>query len=239
VIQADEVRTVLDPLPVSSIFGVGPRTAKRLEAMGVHTVGELAARPREEVLSRFGSSGAWIHDLAHGIDPRRVSARREEKSYSIERTFATDLQDREELRLKLFGFCEELAFRLRDHGLRGRTVSIKARFWNFKTVTRSHTLDLPTNLAPRIWSAARGLLDRVPPGPLRLLGVAVSGLDDVRTPVQGQLFASGTATTVGPASESGAAQEARLERTAESLDKLRRKFGPGTVVPASLLGRPR
>jgi DNA polymerase-4 len=188
-------------------------------------------------MSRFGASGAWIHDLAHGIDPRRVSPRREEKSYSIERTFATDVQDRDELRLKLFGFCEELAFRLRDHGLRGRTVSIKARFWNFKTITRSHTLDLPTNLAPRIWSAARALLDRVPPGPLRLLGVSLSGLEDVRAPVQGQLFQP-VAPSLGKPDEPPS-EDTRLERATASLDKLRRKYGAGTIVPASLLGRDR
>jgi DNA polymerase IV len=232
VIEAHEVRTVLDPLPVSKIFGVGPRTAKRLEALGVNTVGDLAAKPREDVLARFGASGAWIHDLAHGIDPRRVTARREEKSYSIERTFVKDLQDREELRLKLFEFCEELAFRLRDHGLRGRTVSIKARFWNFKTLTRSHTLDFPTNLGARMWSVARELLDRVPPGPLRLLGVQISALEDVRTPVQGQLFPGSAPQREKPGQEA----DTRLSRATEGLDRLRRKYGAGTVVPASLLG---
>ena len=157
VIRPEEVREVLDPLPVSKIFGIGPRTAMRLETLGVRTVGELAAKPREEVLRRFGSSGAWIHDLAHGIDPRRVTPRRVERSFSIERTFATDLVDRDDLRLKLFSYCDELAYRLRDNGLRGRTITIKARFWNFKTVTRSHTLPFPTNLGPRIWSVARTL----------------------------------------------------------------------------------
>ena len=132
------------------------------------------------------------------------------------------------MRLKLFEFCEELAFRLRDHGLRGRTLSIKARFWNFKTVTRSHTLEFPTNLGARMWSVARELLDRVPPGPLRLLGVQISALEDVRTPLQGQLFAGGA-----PQREDAGDQ--RLSRATEGLDKLRRKYGAGTVVPASLL----
>jgi DNA polymerase-4 len=232
VIRPDEVRAVLDPLPVSKIFGIGPRTAVRLEALGVRTVGELAASPREEVLRRFGSSGAWIHDLAHGIDPRRVTPRRVEKSFSIERTFENDLVDRDDLRLKLFSYCEELAYRLRDNGLRGRTITIKARFWNFKTVTRSHTLSFPTNLGPRIWSVARTLLDRVPPGPLRLLGAQISALEDVRTPVQGQLFGAAK-----PATEGGSASDSDLQRATAGMDALRRKFGPGAVVPASLLGK--
>jgi DNA polymerase-4 len=198
-------------------------------------VGELAALPRADVLERFGSSGAWIHDLAHGIDPRRVSPRREEKSYSIERTFVHDVTDREELRLKLFAQCEELAYRLRSAGLRGRTVTLKARYWNFKTVTRRRTLPFPTNLGPRIWAAARALLGRVPPGPLRLIGVAVSGLEDVRVPLQGQLF--GRAEPAEPAEEGTDPADAELERATVGLDRLREKYGPGTVVPASLLGR--
>ena len=238
IIRRDEVRTVLDPLPVSKIFGVGPRTAKRLEALGVTTVGELAALPRGEVLARFGSSGAWIHDLAHGIDPRRVTPRREEKSLSIERTFMSDVTDREELRLKLFAQCEELAYRLRSSGLRGRTVTLKARYWNFKTVTRRRTLPFPTNLGPRIWAAARALLARVPPGPLRLIGVQVSALEDVRTPLQGQLFGG----RAEPAEEATDPADADWERATAGLDRLREKYGPGTVLPASLLippGSPR
>ena len=136
-IAASEVQSVLSPLPVSAIFGVGPRTAKRLESMGIRTVGELAGLPREAVLARFGSSGAWIHDLAHGVDPRRVHPHREEKSISVERTFPEDLSDRSELRRRLLEFSEELAWRLRASGLRGRTVALKARYWDFRTVTRT------------------------------------------------------------------------------------------------------
>jgi DNA polymerase-4 len=246
VIRPSEVRAVLDPLPVSKIFGVGPRTAKRLEALGVNTVADLAALKREDVLARFGSSGAWIHDLAHGIDPRRVVPRREEKSLSIERTFETDLDDREELRLKLLEFSEELAWRLRAAGLRGRTVALKARFWNFKTVTRTRTLELSTNLGPRLYSVGRELLDRVPRMPLRLLGLQVAGLEDVRSPVQGSLFGAGrsaqpAAVPAEPARGGQALEpsEQRRELVTAGLDELRRKFGRGAVVPASLLGRQR
>ena len=233
VIRHDEVRALLDPMPVSAIFGVGPRTAKRLEALGVHTIGELAARPRDEVLARFGAAGAWIHELAHGIDPRRVNPRREEKSYSVERTFEQDLSDREKLLLALFEFSDELGERLRDRGLRGRTISIKARYTNFKTVTRSFTLDFATNLGPRIYSTARTLFARTPPGALRLLGVQVSGLEDVRAPIQGDLFGS------APTNSTGEPGVERLERATASVDKLRKKFGARTVVPASLLASSR
>ncbi len=236
VIEPQEVRSVLDPLPVSAIFGVGPRTAKRLESMGVRTIADLATRPRDEVLERFGASGAWIYDLAHGIDVRRVNPRREEKSFSQERTFATDETDREMLKKRLFEFSEELAFRLRSHGLRSRTVSIKARYWNFKTITRTKTLDTSTNLGVRIYSAARELFDRVPMGPLRLIGVQVSALEDVRTPAQGQLFQNGSLFPIDKPEPNVADQ--RRERAAASLDRLRAKFGPGTVVPATLVAPP-
>jgi DNA polymerase IV len=232
VILPDRIREVIDPLPVSKIFGVGPRTAKRLEALGVKTVGDLAARDRRDVLREFGASGAWIHDLAHGIDARRVTTRRVEKSHGMERTFPKDIIDREELRLILYEFCEEVSFVLRDRGLRGRTVTLKARFWNFKTVTRSRTLDVPINLGKRIYAVTRELLAKIPEGPLRLLGVQVSNLEDVRTPVQTGLFGSLEADEPDTGAE-------KMAKASSALDKLRKRYGRGTVVPASLLGRKR
>ena len=229
VIQPDEVRDVLDPLPVSKIFGVGPRNAKRLESLGVRTVADLANRTRIEVLREFGASGAWIHDLANGIDTRRVSPHRVEKSHGMERTFAEDIADREELRLILYEFCEEVSYDLRHRGLRGRTITLKARYASFKTLTRSKTVDVPVNEGKRIYTVARELLGRVPEGPLRLLGVSISNLSDVRAPVQTGLFGS---NDVDPPTADG-----KNAKTTEALDKLRRRFGKGTVVPASLLKR--
>jgi DNA polymerase-4 len=229
VIEAHEIRAVLDPLPVERIFGVGERTAKRLEALGVTTVSQLASRPRAEVMREFGASGAWIHDLAHGIDARRVNPRREEKSHGLERTFERDVADREELATVLYEFCEEVSHELRHRGLRGRTVTLKARYADFRTLTRSRTLELPVNLGKRIYAVARELLERVPPGALRLLGVQVSNLTDVRAPVQADLF-GGEASAAEPG-------ERRLERATEALDHLRARFGAGTVVPGHLLSR--
>ena len=242
VIRPEEVRDVLDPLPVSKIVGVGPRTALRLESLGVRTVGDLARRPRAQVVAEFGATGTWIHDLAHGIDPRRVTPRREEKSHGMERTFPRDVADREELRLSLLSFCEDVAFGLRDKGLRGRTVTLKVRYANFRTITRSRTLEHATNLGPRLYATVRELLDRVAAGPVRLVGVQVSNLEDVRAPVQESLFAESEAAERPAASPGGRRADAgraraKLERATEGLDRLRRKYGARAVVPASLLGR--
>ncbi|MEZ6017262.1 MAG: DNA polymerase IV [Planctomycetota bacterium] len=236
VILPDEVRAVLDPLPVSKIYGVGPRTAERLQRLGVRTVRDLASRPREEVAREFGASGTWIHDLASGIDQRRVTPRRDEKSRGVERTFSKDIADRDELRALLLSFCEEVAFHLRHKGLRGRTVTLKARFGDFRTVSRSKTLDFPTNLGPRLYAVTRELLEKVEARPLRLLGVQVSRLEDVRQPSQPTLFPLGAE----PSTRADFLQSSeKLARATESLDKLRRRFGRDIVVPAALVGRAR
>ena len=230
VIEPDEIKAVLDPLPVSKIFGVGPRTAQRLERLGVRTISDLANLDRQEVAGRFGASGLWIHDLAHGVDPRRVTPRREEKSHGMERTFPEDLRDRSELRAHLLGFCEEVAFVLRDKGLRGRTVTLKARFSTFKTVTRTRTLDFPTNLGPRLYQVASELLDKIDRRPLRLLGIQVSKLEDVRTPVQPMLFEGADGPT-----RADSEREEKLGRAAAGMDRMREKFGRNAIVPATLL----
>ncbi len=235
VIRHGEERAVLDPLPVSKIFGVGPRSAKRLQGMGVRTIGDLASRPRRVVARQFGASAIWIHDLAHGIDPRRVTPRREEKSHGMERTFAEDISDQEELRALLMSFSEEVAFHLRDKGLRGKTVTLKARFSDFKTVTRTKTLAHATNLGPSIYSVASELLNRIDDRPLRLLGVQISRLEDVRQPVQKTLF-NGAMAEPSTRKDYLASAE-KLAKVTPSLDKLRRKFGRGVVVPAAILDK--
>jgi DNA polymerase-4 len=228
VIRPEEVRALIDPLPVGRIHGVGERTARRLESLGVRTVGDLARRERDDVLSAFGAAGAWIHDLARGIDPRRVNPLRVEKSHGMERTFPQDVADRDELRRALLDFCDELAFDLRHRGLRGRTVALKARFADFSLATRSRTLDHPTNLGPRLYAIARELLERVPQRPLRLLGVSISNLEDVRAPMQAELF---EASDPGPRE----LEDQRLGRVAQGLDRLRAKYGRRALVRASLL----
>ncbi|MDP6956868.1 MAG: hypothetical protein QF599_12935, partial [Planctomycetota bacterium] len=144
--------------------------------------------------------------------------------------------DPEELRTLLLSFCEEVGFGLRGRGLRGRTVTLKVRYSDFKTRTRTRTLELPTNLGPRLFSVASELLERVPGGPLRLLGVQVSQLEDVRQPIQGDLFESQLTPT--RSQDQWIQTNERLEQATRSMDKLRRKYGRLAVQPAALLGRP-
>ena len=231
VIRAEDARALLDPLPVERIHGVGERTGRRLRALGIATIGDLARLSRDDALARFGATGAWIHELAHGIDVRRVQPDRPEKSHGMERTFPADVEERAELRPVLLGFCERVAYDLRDRGLRGRRVAVKARYWNVETVTRTRTLEFATNLGARIYAAAGELLERIPPGPLRLLGVQVSGLEDVRVPAQGTLFELGE----GP---SPPARDQRLERVLIGLDRVQKKHGRVAAVPASLIEPP-
>jgi DNA polymerase-4 len=228
VIRAEEVDALLAPLPVGRIHGVGERTAKRLERLGYRTIGALAARSREQLERELGSLGGWIHELARGVDSRRVTPRRPEKSHGMERTFERDIGSRDELRRHLLEYCEEVAYELRHRGLRGRTITLKARFSDFETITRSKTLDFATHLGPRLYAVARELLDRVPEKPLRLLGVQVSALEDVRAPLQQTLFGEAEAVEVPE-------RDQRLERIAAGLDKLRQKYGAAAVKPASTL----
>ncbi len=236
VIEEHEVRTVLDPLPVSKIFGVGPRTAQRLNQQGVQTIGDLARLEREQVRREFGASGLWIHDLAHGIDLRRVSPARVEKSHGMERTFPEDIGDFAQLSNLLLNFSEEVAFTLRDKGLRGRTVTLKARYSDFKTVTRTRTLEFATNLGPRIFATAKELLLKIDAKPLRLLGVHMSRLEDVRAPAQGTLFGADEGGGEGQGSRQAWLDSSeKLKAATESMDRLRRRYGRRAVIPASLL----
>jgi DNA polymerase-4 len=117
-------------------------------------------------------------------------------------------------------------------------VTLKARYPSFKTLTRSNTLPFSTNVGVRFYGAARELLERVPAGPLRLLGLMVSNLEDVREPHQGLLFGSVVAEApLTPEPSRRTFGGDRLERVSPGLDRLRRKYGRNVVVPASLIGR--
>ncbi len=169
------------PLPVRRINGIGPKAGAKLLALGIHTIGELAQREKAELLSHFGRSyGRWLHDAAHGIDERALVTHGEPVSMSRETTFDRDLHavhDRAELTRIFTELATQVATDLQRKGYAGRTIGIKLRFDDFKTVTRDLTLPEPVADASAIRQAAGQCLKRVAlTKRLRLLGVRAGSL---------------------------------------------------------------
>ena len=179
IVPVDGIQEFLDPLPVARLWGVGQVSNRALERLSIRTIGQLR-RLSEEVLGDcFGTFGEHLWRLAHGIDDRPVVPDREAKSISNETTFEIDVVDRSVQRAWLMALTEQVARRVREHGLRARTVHLKVRFADFRTITRSHTFAEPTDLTDQFWDSAARMLDtHVATGqPVRLLGMGVSGFD--------------------------------------------------------------
>jgi DNA polymerase-4 len=169
------------PLPVRKINGVGPKAAARLETLAIRTIGDLAAADPAMLIERFGQKhGAWMHAAANGRDERPVVTHSEPKSISRETTFEDDLhpvRDRETLSAVFTDLCTRLAGDLERKGYAGRTIGLKLRYDNFKTLTRDCTLEAPTRDAAVIRRTAGECLKRVPlERRIRLLGVRVGAL---------------------------------------------------------------
>ncbi len=181
VLDAAEIPERIWPLPVRKINGIGPKAGARLERLGIRTIGELAAAPAAWLVEQFGrSTGAWMHDAANGIDRRPVVTESEPKSISRETTFERDLHARHDRALlsEIFtGLCERLAGDLARKGYAARTVGIKLRYADFRSVTRDLTLPAAVRDAADLRRAAGECLKRVPlTQKLRLLGVRASAL---------------------------------------------------------------
>lgn len=170
-------RAFLVPLPVGRLWGVGPKVENRLRQAGVHTIGDLAVLQRRWLERTFGKWGAVLHDLANGIDHRPVTPQRVVKSVGRETTFLYDVGDPAALRATIHRLAEQVAERLQRHGLRGRTVTLKLRSHDFRTLTRQASLPLPTDRADEIAAVAERLLagELEPGSRYRLVGVSVSG----------------------------------------------------------------
>lgn len=187
VVRPEHVQAFLDPLPVGRLWGVGPATERRLHELGLRTVAELAASDRAVLREALGARLAdFLHDLAHGIDDRAVVPHREAKSCGAERTFERDLRDLELMRERVTELAEEVADGLGQIGRPGRTVTVKVRYPDFQTITRSFTLPDPVDEAAAIARIAIALLERTAAGKraVRLLGVSVSNLVSDEEPVQ-------------------------------------------------------
>ncbi|MFY1686853.1 DNA polymerase IV [Plantactinospora sp. WMMB782] len=223
VVPADKVLEFLHPLPVEALWGVGERAAETLRRLGLRTVRDIARAPVGMLRGSLGeAAAAHLHELAWGRDPRRVSPEHAEKSIGAEMTFETDVADPETIRRALLGLAEKVGVRLRRAGQVGRTISIKVRFADFRTVNRSRTLGGPTDVAREVFDTAWALFDALGPGDrIRLIGVRVEGLSDGdQTPRQLAL---------------GAPEHGWRDAEA-AADAAAARFGRSMVRPASLLG---
>lgn len=174
------IRDFLDPLPIGRIWGIGKVTGRTFERLAIHTIGQLREVPLRTIAQLFGPAGEHYLKLAHGIDDRPVVPDREAKSISNETTFAEDISDIEILRSWLVVLVEQVARRLRRHGLKGRTVELKVRYSDFQTISRSLTLDRPSHTTQELLAAAIELLAHKLPAnrqAVRLIGFGVSKLE--------------------------------------------------------------
>ncbi len=220
VVAPDEVLAFLHPLPVQALWGVGPKTLEKLQRLGVDTVGALAALDDRSAATSLGAAqGTHLRQLAQGIDDREVVPSHRAKSIGHEETFARDHHSFDTLQRELVRLGDAVAGRLRGAGVAGRTVSIKVRFNDFRTISRSVTLPSAVDTGPDVIRAATELLERVDPtSGVRLLGVHVSQL------VEGTAHQLSLDEMEAPS----------WDDATVAIDAIRARFGVGAIVPASL-----
>ncbi len=212
ILRAADVEPRIWPLPVRRINGIGPKASARLNDRGIATIGDLARHDAAALIGRFGPNyGRWLHEVAHGRDERPIVTESEPRSRSRETTFERDLhplRDRAELREIFTRLCEQVAQDLQRRRYVGRTIGIKLRFDDFRTVTRDMTIAQPTADAADIQKTARACLKRVPlERKLRLLGVRVSSLSAEDAPPAGPSPpAPGESLALFPADDEALAQ---------------------------------
>ena len=177
VVPPEQVADFLAPLPVARLWGVGPKTEKRLLELGIRTVYDVRAVAREELERRLGRYGELLQRLSWGDDPRPVESRREPKSRGSETTFQTDVSDLTELCETLHALADEVFADLQRHGLCARTTTLKLRYADFQTITRSRSASRPLRDHEELYRTARDLLFTSTEAhlrPVRLIGVQVS-----------------------------------------------------------------
>jgi DNA polymerase-4 len=222
VIPADKPLEFLHPLPVSALWGVGDRTQETLRRLGLSTVADVANAPIGMLRNALGPAlAAHLHELSWARDSRRVSTERAEKSIGSETTFAEDHSDADFLRRTLLGLSQQVAKRARAAGLAGRTVAVKLRFADFKTISRSRTLPAPTDVAQEIYRVAWELFEPAQGGQrIRLVGVRLEGL----------------VISEGSSRQPALDEPVHGWRDAEvAADAVTARFGKGAVGPASLV----
>jgi DNA polymerase-4 len=223
VIGQAETLAFLAPKPISMIYGIGKVFAEILRKDGLITIGQLQTEPPENLMRRYGETGARLSRLAHGQDSRRISIGREMKTVSSETTFNADIASLEGLSTELLNVSERLSERLKAKSLVGDTVTLKLKSAGFRLRTRARHLMMPTQLANVIYETGLSLLQREVDGTaFRLIGIGVSGIDAAN--------GSDPADLLEPA----IARKAAAER---AMDQVRTRFGREAVIRGKLYGR--
>jgi DNA polymerase-4 len=223
IIGRQEALAFLAPKPVRILPGVGAAAAKRLEQAGIALVGDIARMEPSRMVALVGGEGYRLHQLALGVDPRRISAEHETKSVSAETTLESDVASFAELEPILWRMCEKTATRLKKKGFSGRTATLKLKTHDFRSLTRSRQLPEPTQIAQRFFAPLRELLAEACDGTrYRLIGAGLSDLGGPEDADRGDLAETG----IG-----------RLKARDKAIDALREKFGAGSVAMGVGLGR--
>jgi DNA polymerase-4 len=216
VIREEDVDRVLPPLPIGKIWGIGPKTAARLESIGIKTIGDFRKLDPDTLARRLGADESdHYRRLAFGLDDREVSSDGDARSIGHEQTFGDNLTDPEEVRAVMLEQSEQVSARLRRHDLFAGGVTVKIRFGDFQTITRAKKLDAPVDTSQSIWHAARELFDVWARDfkPVRLIGVTATRL--TRGEPQMELFAN--------------EQSEKQGRVDRAVDQITAKFGKSAI----------
>jgi DNA polymerase-4 len=215
VVPPTEAREWLAPLPVSSLWGVGPKTEARLRALGLSTIGDVAACRSDHLARLLGKLGKHLHRLALAEDDRRVVQDRVARSIGSERTLNIDIESRPDIEHHLRTAAENVASRLRRHRIVARGVRVKLKRADFQLLTRQRRLPAGTDVAAELFAAAADLTRHIGDrGPFRLVGLAAYDLIDVCANAQ-----------LGLPLEAGS----RARRLETTLDRLAARYGAGIV----------
>ncbi len=225
IVTTEEVTVLLDPLPITRLFGIGKKTAAAVHSIGIHTLGELRAASDAQLRAAFGRYAGLMRERAAGIDHREVIPDEDYKQISAEETFETDITDVKQLSAALWQLVDRVGVRIRREDVAGECVTLKVRRFDFKTYTRQQRVTPGTRENKVIGELANKLLvswlrEHDHP-PVRLLGVGVSGLAPQRQP---DLF--------------DATEPAKDRRLDDALDEIRRKFGTTMLRRGSSISRP-
>jgi DNA polymerase-4 len=220
-IPDDRVLTFLHPLPVSALWGVGPKTNEALERLGLHTVGDIAQTPEQTLIRALGhAAGQSLYELAWGRDDRDVIPEEPDKSIRAAETFDRDIDDPEIIAKEILRMCERASSRMRQRSLFAKTITLKIRFADFTTINRSKTLPLPIDTTHEIYEIAKGLYEALAIGRARIRLVGVS-LDNLHTDSHEQLVLG--------------ARESSWRELQEGIDAAKARFGSDSVRPGRLI----